>query len=132
MRPRVIHALRRLDAIAVENPACPGTQDVNFAEGWVELKWLREWPKRADTIVEIDHFTPQQRIRQMRRSRAKGNTWLLLQVRQEWLLFDGEVARLHVGKATRAQLIELAHRYWPAGLDDDELEQTVKHLRTRR
>ena len=122
MRPRVIHALRRLDAIPVENPrACPGTPDVNFVEGWIELKWLRAWPARPDTVVSIEHFTPQQRIRHRKRSAAGGSTWVLLQVRREWLLLRGLVAAEHLGRVDRATLIGLCHAYWPDGLVDEEL-----------
>ena len=61
-RRTVVRALSGLHAIPVENPvACPGTPDVNYVEGWIELKNLRSWPKRAATIVRIEHFTEQQR-----------------------------------------------------------------------
>lgn len=125
MRPRVVRALRRLDAIPVENPVWPGTQDVNFADGWIELKWLREWPARPHTIVTVDHFTAGQRLRQRQRSLVGGNTWLLLQVRQEWLLFRGQVAADILGRVPRQELIERAHAYWPRGLNDEELLRCV-------
>lgn len=125
MRARIIKALTRLDAIAVENTALPGTQDVNFVEGWLELKWLRSWPARPETVVELDHFTPQQRIRQIKRSRVGGNTWLLLEVRDQWLLFEGSVAAVVVGKANRATLIEAATRVWLIGLNEQELIRCI-------
>lgn len=115
MRPKVLKNLKSLDGIPVENSAKPGTQDVNFVEGWIELKWLRSWPKRADSIVRIPHFTQTQKLRQKFRRAAGGRSWLLLQVRREWLLFDGVVAADNVGKKTRRQLIDLAEVYWHKG-----------------
>jgi hypothetical protein len=120
MRPRVLHALRALDAMPVENFVYPGTPDVNYVEGWVELKWLREWPAREGTVVEVDHFTPQQRVWHIRRARAGGNNWLLLQVRDEWLLFRGEVAAKMLGRVPRAELVKNCSRHW-RGLDEREL-----------
>jgi len=121
MRSRVVGALRTLDAISVENPAYPGTPDVNYVEGWVELKWLRDWPSKAETPVAFDHFTQQQKVWLIKRSRARGRVSLLICCKKEWLLFSPEVAVKFVGRATRQELIGVAQRYWPAGLNEKEL-----------
>lgn len=133
MRPRVLAALQRLHAIPVENiTACPGTPDVNYVEGWLELKWLREWPARPHTVVSIEHFTGQQRVWHTRRARVGGSSYLLLEVRCEWLLFTGKVAAEHVGKVTRAELYRLCVGYWPVGLVNEELRTILCERRTER
>lgn len=121
-RGRVIKAMRQYDAMAVENRVYPGTPDVNYIGGWVELKWLRRWPKNADVShVHIDHFTPQQRVWLKRRWRKGGRAFLLLQAAgQDWLLFDGETAAQAVGRVTRPQLFERALVSWK-GLNEKEL-----------
>lgn len=130
-RGRVNRALRSLDAIAVENKAYPGTPDVNYIGGFVELKWLRSWPRNCDeSAVLIPHFTPQQRVWLKRRWRRGGRCWLLLQVRAEWLLFDGLTAGQAVGRISRPELVERAHRYWPGGLVDAELRECLSQPRT--
>jgi hypothetical protein len=120
MRQRVVRELRSLNAIAVENPVLPGTPDVNYVEGWIELKWLRSWPSRGG-IVTIPHFTPQQRVWHYRRRKAGGQSWFLLQCRREWILLDGAVAAMVVNKSTREELIEAANvtrgDYWNDGFD---------------
>lgn len=120
MRQRVVRDLRSLNAIAVENPVLPGTPDVNYVEGWIELKWLRSWPSRGG-IVAIPHFTPQQRVWHYRRRMAGGQSWVLIQCRREWILLDGAVAAMVVNKSTREELIEAANvtrgDYWSDGLD---------------
>ncbi len=122
MRPTVVRALRSLDAWAVENRVKPGTPDVNYMEGWLELKWLRSWPRGADEgPVKIDHFTPQQRVTLKKRWRAGGHSWLLLQVKRDWLLFDGETAAAIVGRVSRVELFERAWRVWTKGLDRRDL-----------
>ena len=104
-----------LDATSVENPAFPGTPDVQHIDGWLELKWLEKWPAREKTTVRLPHFTPQQRCWLMRRWVANrdrgtnhGEAFLLLYVAEtkEHLLFSGEVAALRVAKdGTDRQLL---------------------------
>ena len=110
-----------MHAIPVENPAQPGTPDVNYIEGWIELKWLRAWAKRATTVIHIDHWTRRQKIWHFRRRCAGGQAWVLLQCRREWLLFDGAVAALWLNRSTKAQLMIAAHSYWPRGMIYSEL-----------
>jgi hypothetical protein len=127
MRKKLVRALRPLHAVSVENPALPGTPDVNYVEGWIELKWLRKWPVGEDTIVRIDHFTPQQRVFHIRRRQAGGRCWFMLQCRREWLLLDGADAALNINTewCTKAHLIELAVHYWPQSLDQRELVECL-------
>jgi hypothetical protein len=121
MRGKIIEVLKPLDAVSVENPVCPGTPDVNFADGMCELKWIRRWPVKPETPVLIEHFTPQQRIWLMRRWNAGGNVWLLLSCQKSWLLFDGLTAQQKVGRVTRGELESCAHKVWTGGLEAGEL-----------
>jgi len=122
-RQLVVKALNKagLDATSVENPACPGTADVQHIDGWLELKFLEAWPKRAETTVRIEHFSPQQRVWLLRRYMAcekrgtdhgHGQAFLLLYVAEtrEHLLFDGKTAARRVAKdgADRAMLYRMA------------------------
>jgi hypothetical protein len=112
MRGKVTGALKSLRAFAVENPCLPGTPDVAYIDGWLELKWLREWPKRDDSPVTIEHYTPQQRVFHIEHWRHGGAVFLLLQVRGTWLLFDGPTAARIVGRVTRAELHDAALVTW--------------------
>jgi hypothetical protein len=121
-RGRIVKALRTLDAFAVENRVRPGTPDVNYIDGWIELKWIRRWPRNADaSFVHLDHFTPQQRLWLKTRWRKGGRSFLLLQANQtDWLLFDGETAAQVVGRVTRPELYQRALATWK-GLNEKEL-----------
>lgn len=126
-RRRVLRALRQCHGIPVENTAArAGTPDVNYAEGWIELKWLRQWPKRATTVVRLPHFRLVQRRWLRDRWRVGGAAWLLLQCRREWLLFDGQTAHDHVGQVTLKELRALARARWEYGLRDRELIECLK------
>ena len=129
-RSTVCKTLKSLDARAVENRVGPGTPDVNYAEGWIELKWMRRWPENCDeSPVLLPHYTQQQRVWHKLRWRKGGHVYVLLQVAREWLLFDGDIAAEHVGRVNRQELITFARHYWPKGLNKTEL---IRCLTTSR
>ena len=112
--------------MAVENKALPGTPDVEYIGGWIELKWMRRWPQNADeSAVLIPHFTPQQRAWLKLRWRRGGRCHLLLQVGREWQLFDGDVAAQEVGRATRQRLQAVARNTWLNGMNYEELKKCL-------
>lgn len=135
MWTRARKALGGLDPVRVENPAHPGTPDVNWgglcrhtdirAEGWIELKWVRRAPRLPGTVLPLHHFTPQQRAWLLRRAARGGRVHVLLKVGPAWLLFDGKTAAEHLGKVTYHELNALAIRVWPRGLVEMELRKCL-------
>lgn len=122
-----------MHAVAVENTVPPfGMPDVSYAGGWVELKWLPKWPRRDTTRVRIDHFTREQRRWLTLRHEAGEDTWLLLQVRREWLLMRGPVAAEVVGKLSRIELMRASDRVWLTGLKRGELHRHMEAARALR
>lgn len=121
MRQEVIVVLKPVDPISVENPAYPGTPDINYVNGWIELKQKAKWPSRARTIVRIEHFTQQQRVWLRRRSMLGGRCHVLLKVGQDWLLIEGGVAAKRLGYTTKNELIRMAEKVWLGGLNRTEL-----------
>lgn len=121
-RGKVCRLLKSLHAMPVENRVgVLGTPDVNYIEGWIELKWRRTWPKRPETIVTIDHFTLEQRRWLNKRFMAGGNAWLLLQVQREWLLFTGRGAKEYVGLLSRSGLYGAVRARWTNGIKKEGL-----------
>lgn len=124
MRQKLVALLKKdTHAIAVENGGChPGTPDINCSLGWIECKATNEWPARSSTPVRLDHpITPGQRIFMHKRARVNGRAWVMLNISGEWLLFDGIIAAEYLGKATRAELYELALRCWKRTPTTEEL-----------
>jgi len=74
-----------------------GIPDLSYSggavNGWIELKWLEAWPKRADTIVRIPHYTKEQKHFLLSRGRAGGRCWLLLRVAKEIFIFHHDLAQ---------------------------------------
>jgi len=100
------------DATSVENPAYPGTPDIQYIGGWIECKYLEDWPVKEATTIRIPHFSPQQRVWLRRRAYAldklgisDGRAWLVLYVAKtrEWLLFDADTACNYVAKPGKNQ-----------------------------
>jgi hypothetical protein len=101
---------KALDPRRVENMLSIGTPDVNLTTGWVELKWCRSWPASGGPL-RLDHFTDEQRRWLQRRWDAGGGAWLVLQVRQEWFVFNAPECH-QVGHLTHDELIACASAYF--------------------
>jgi hypothetical protein len=83
--------------IRIENRVETGMPDVYYclrgATGWLELKQLPAWPKRAGTPIRIGHLTREQVI-WLEAERANGGAaHLLLQVGRDILLLDPSAVR---------------------------------------
>ena len=101
---------------------------MNYKEGWIELKQVDNWPVRANTVLLTPHFTQQQRVWLRRRWESGGQAYLLLQVRQEFLLFAGNVAANLLGSATQAQLRQEAIFVWAGKTMDKEIAECLSNL----
>lgn len=119
------------DATRHEDRLNEGVPDVSFGskdkQGWIELKALHDWPKKENTIVKIDHYTPQQKIWLLKRGRVGGCCWLLLKVKYDWLLFDYKNAQL-VGKSNKQQLFTLSIFHWSDRLNIFERRKFIDYI----
>lgn len=120
--------LRRnhLDPQRVEDAVRMGVPDINYLHGWIELKVSPGWPKRADSRLPLEHFTPAQRVWLVRRCRYGGKAFVLLRVgAREYLLFRGDVAAKYLGYSPRDVLVARALVHWPDGLIEEEFIRCV-------
>lgn len=79
----------KMDPVRVENPALPGTPDVNYREGWTELKHADRWPPKGGPLRLNHPPTGEQRTWLTRRWHSGGEAWLTIRVGKEWLIFKG-------------------------------------------
>jgi len=104
--------IKILDPVRVENPIVPGTPDVNYCDGWIELKFMPAWPPKGGPL-RVDHFTKKQRCWIIRRRAAGGKAFVLLKVgEREWLLFDGKVAAVLLGHVPQGTLYRASLARW--------------------
>jgi len=104
--------LKKLDPVRIESHMTGGVPDVNYTQGWIELKFMDRWPPRGGPL-RVDHFTTAQRAWHVRRRKAGGRSFVLLKVGEtEWLLFDGAVAAVLLGKSVRERLYEVCTARW--------------------
>lgn len=113
--------IRTLDPVRIEDKLGLGVPDVNFTRGWIELKYLPQWPVREATEVKIDHFTMEQRAWLLRRAARNGRVYLLLKVGTDWLLFEGRMAAQIVGNVCKRKLYHAALEAWSGKPKAEEL-----------
>lgn len=98
--------------------ATPGVADISAYSAcssrthWIELKELKEWPRRAETEVRLGEFTELQGLFLQRR-----HGWLFLRVNEtrEYFLFTAEAAHacfLARRGIPRAEFPERARAVW--------------------
>ena len=116
-----------LDPVRVENPAGPGTPDVNITLGWIELKQVDDWPVKGGAL-RVPHFTKQQRAWLRRRYAADRRAWMMLKVADDWLLIDGDIAAALVGITPRDVLIANARGHWEGIPNARELHQCLRTI----
>lgn len=122
-----------LDPVRIESHMTQGNPDVNYLHGWVELKYLRCWPKRPSTRVRFPHdFSAEQRSWATRRAAAGGLAFFLVKVGghghemgEEWLLFHGALAYREVGTVTRQILYQLAFARWVRRPTQQEIQRCL-------
>lgn len=123
MRRRLVAALKPLGGFAVENMVLPGTPDVACTAGWVECKWVPRWPVLPTTNVPVPHFRPEQKVWLTLWAKRGGRAWLLLlaEKEQEWLLIEGGLAAIIVGRSTVVDLRKQSVAAWVGRSFDKEI-----------
>ena len=105
----------------VENILTAGTPDVSYGvpshQGWIELKYMRQFPKRDTTKVKIKHWEPIQKQWIVKRGMVSGNCWMMIRVEDEIFLFSYDQTYL-VEEWTKREWRMNCSGYWTAGAFD--------------
>lgn len=109
---KVMQALKGWDPLRVENIHMPGTPDINFIGGWIEVKWVLQYPVKDETIITCRHFTIEQRNFLKRRMLMGGATFLFVGIAGNYYLFDGIAGANFFGFVERQMLRRKARNVW--------------------
>jgi hypothetical protein len=75
------------DIKKIESPIVRGIADINFnidsVPGWIETKYLKEWPKRQTTRVKFHRYTEQQYNFLMHRGKLGEKTFLIARIEND-------------------------------------------------
>ena len=132
----LIKRLAPLDGVSIESPITGlGIPDVNFIYGWIEVKAMKIWPKKAETeFVRFPHtLSKEQQIWLYRRERAGGLAMICAKVSTTWFFFSGR--KIKEGNLwnnmTRPQMYETAEIVFHKSLPGRELCNFLKYQWTK-
>lgn len=115
-------------AVRVESSTMSGISDIIYSmngdriRGFIELKYIKSWPKRANTIIRISHFTPSQRLFLSSHEDSAGYCYIFLQVERDYLLFSASLdICTRLGSLCRRDLEKLAKKIWHDKINFAEL-----------
>jgi hypothetical protein len=130
-RSNLVKRLKTLDAVSIESPSTGlGIPDVFFIGGVIECKWLRYWPKTADTKpVKFGHpLSKEQQVWLWRREHRGGLALVCAQVQKSWFFWSGKQIKEEKlwDNMTRPEMISKALLYYPNGLQTESLLNFLK------
>lgn len=78
-------------AVRIESSSGNGVPDVTYGlqdiNGWIELKYIKEWPKRATTLVKLP-LRPEQKFFFQKRGELSGNVWCFIRIQDTFFLLS--------------------------------------------
>lgn len=73
----------------IESSAGNGVPDISYGipqcNGWIELKYIAEWPKRPTTKVKLP-LRPEQKLWIQTRGALSGNIWVFIRIQDDFFL----------------------------------------------
>lgn len=115
------------EAERIENRLNSGTPDVSYStnvHGWMELKYLPAAPKKDSTVMQVRHFTPEQRNWITRHGRRTGLVFVFMRIASTFMLFDWSKAR-EIGTVTFDGHKKMAVKMWESAVDWDEFADLI-------
>ena len=110
-----------------------GIPDVSFGykgiNGWIELKYIPEFPKRKSTKIKIRHLTKNQCVWLSARGRSGDSCWILLQIEREYFLIKWLYAyHLKDGEWGREDLKKNSTGHWNRKIDKEEFLNLISKV----
>lgn len=114
-----------------EDKLTSGIADSSYAHrgvcGWVELKTYDSWPRNPKDPLKFTDLQPEQRNWLTARGRACHRVFILLQVKDDWLLLHWPCVR-QLGTYTREQLLDLSLIHGTGAIDKEIADIFVQEI----
>lgn len=116
-------------ATRLESSSGNGVPDVTFSmpniNGFLELKYILEWPKRPETKVKLP-LRPEQKLWISTRGKMGGNVWVLCRIAGEFFLLDDVKAVAACEGWTESEWFIHSNLCWRGRCYFDELYYALK------
>lgn len=116
----------RWDADSIETKYLTGIPDIAFGargiNGWIELKQVKAWPKREDTIIKPEHYTAEQVNWLSKRGKKGGNCFVMVRVgADDYFIFTWPWARMIQKGMDKGDYMAKCDFHWKGSIVPDEL-----------
>jgi hypothetical protein len=121
-------------ATRIESSAGNGVPDVSFGidssqrrqgvNGWIELKYIKEWPKRLSTKVKLP-LRPEQRLWIRQRGRVAGDVWVLCRIEDNFFLLSWSRAEKACEGFDWYEWKKYSHSNWLDKINFNELKEAL-------
>jgi hypothetical protein len=118
-------------ATRIESSAGNGVPDVCFStagqHGFIEFKYIKEWPKRKTTLVKLP-LRPEQKLWLETRGRYGGNCWVFVRVEDDFFIVHWNDIDWFCNGLTREELYSayVFKGFWSKRVDFDELFKILR------
>lgn len=121
--------LQRLEVTSgVGVPDCMYAMEELPGAGFIEVKRLKEWPKRESTIVRLKHFSHEQKSWMALYGPFIKRVFLLIQISRTYLLFPWTAVK-RIGEMNRTDLMRLADEsggLWVNRIDYAKMKEILR------
>ena len=108
----------------IESSAGNGVPDVSFGipskNGWVELKYIAEWPKRITTLIKLP-LRPEQKHWIKARGELSGDVWVFIRIENTFYLLTWQQATDACNGWTKEEWLRYPDGVWEKRVDFQEL-----------
>jgi hypothetical protein len=112
----------------IESSVGNGVPDITYCSktghGWIETKYIREYPKRETTKIKLP-LRPEQKLWIKTRGSLGGNVWVLCKIGDVFFLLTHEQAVRACDGWTTFEWFDNSHRVWEKGISFVELKYNL-------
>ena len=122
---QVIKNLKKIGMLTqkIESSTAPGIPDLFYSNrnvcGWIEFKYIIDWPKKSNSIVPIK-ITNHQKLWIKKWDSPGCHVFLMLKIAQDSMIFNSHKI-LCINSYARRELVECALQNWHKRTDYQEL-----------